>query len=69
MNLSSILNSTLKVLNIADKTIPLIKDINPSIKNVKDKIRKFKGLNINPKENKHSIVNTSRNTNNPTFFK
>ena len=35
-NLSSILSSSLRFLNITKRALPLIKDLNPTIKNIKN---------------------------------
>ena len=73
-NFSSFLNGTLRILNIANKTLPLIKEASPTIKTIRDKYQNFKGLN-----SKKAIINTpyieKRSikkedvTNLPTFFK
>ena len=73
-NFSSFLNGTLRILNIANKTLPLIKEASPTIKTIRDKYQNFKGLN-----SKKTIINTpyieKRSikkedvTNLPTFFK
>ena len=44
-NLSSILSSSLKFLNITKKALPLIKDLNPTVKTLKTKINEFKSNN------------------------
>lgn len=42
-NFSSFLNGTLRILNIANKTLPLIKEASPTIKTIRNKYQTFKG--------------------------
>lgn len=74
-NFSSFLNGTLRILNIANKTLPLIKEASPTIKTIRDKYNSFKGIS----SNKRKIADTpyiekkeikKEDVNNlPTFFK
>lgn len=75
-NFSSFLNGTLRILNIANKTLPLIKEASPTIKTIKNKYQSFKG---NTQINKQAIKNVPfvekkpikkiESNNLPTFFK
>lgn len=73
-NFSSFLNGTLRILNIANKTLPLIKEASPTIRTIKNKYQEFKGINTNrtpksiPYVEKKSLKSTDSN-NLPTFFK
>jgi len=73
-NFSSFLNGTLRILNIANKPLPLIKEASPAIKTIRDKYQNIKG--VRPKEriiNKPYIekkVTKKEDSNNlPTFFR
>lgn len=69
-NLSSILSSSLKFLNITKKALPLIKDLNPTIKTLKTKINEFKSNN--KKEDIKELPMQKKevkNNNSLTFFK
>ena len=73
-NFSSFLNGTLRILNIANKTLPLIKEASPTIKTIKNKYQSFKGINTNkaPKSIPYVEKKTLKETNSnnlPTFFK
>lgn len=73
-NFSSFLNGTLRILNIANKTLPLIKEASPTIKTIRDKYNNFKGISMNkripnaPYIEKNTIKKQEIN-NLPTFFK
>lgn len=69
-NLSSILSSSLKFLNITKKALPLIKDLNPTVKTLKTKINEFKSSN--KKEDIKELPMQKKevkNNNSLTFFK
>ncbi len=73
-NFSSFLNGTLKILNIANKTLPLIKEASPTIKTIKNKYQNF--MNKNPKVMAKSLpyvekmpIKKTDNGSLPTFFK
>ncbi len=69
-NLSSILSSSLKFLNITKKALPLIKDLNPTVKTLKTKINEFKSNN--KKEDIKELPMQKKevkNNNSLTFFK
>lgn len=69
-NLSSILSNSLRFLNITKRAIPLIKDLNPTIKNIKTKITEFKTTNKEPIIKELSIKKKEvKNNNSLTFFK
>lgn len=77
-NLSTVLSSSMRILNIANKAIPLIKEVNPAIQTVKTKlttIKKKSSLPIPNKvvsspQNKESINTPIAYQNNSlTFFK
>lgn len=73
-NFSSFLNGTLRILNIANKTLPLIKEASPTIKTIKDKYQTFKGKASNniPKSLpfiEKKAIKKVENNNLPTFFK
>ena len=55
INISSILSNSLRILNIANKAIPLIKDFNPTIKKVKDGLKKVKFIPNNQNVNNTPI--------------
>lgn len=78
LTLSSILSGTGKVVNFANQAIPLVKQINPVIKNAKTMFKvmnEFKKVetpstNTPTTENeikKEAVISTS-NTEGPTFF-
>lgn len=79
LTLSSILSGTGKVVNFANQAIPLVKQINPVIKNAKTMFKvmnEFKKVEVpsndiskenNIDEKKEVIISTS-NTEGPTFF-
>lgn len=73
-NFSSFLNGTLRILNIANKTLPLIKEASPTIKTIKDKYQTFRGKTNNniskslPFVEKKAVKKVDNN-NLPTFFK
>lgn len=72
-NFSSFLSGTLRILNIANKTLPLIKEASPTIKTIKNKYQNFKEKTYNTSkvlpyvEKKHQ--NKIDNNNLPTFFR
>lgn len=69
-NLSSILSNSLRFLNITKRAIPLIKDLNPTIKNIKNKINEFKTTNKEPIIKELPIQKKEvKNNNSLTFFK
>lgn len=69
-NLSSILSNSLRFLNITKRAIPLIKDLNPTIKNIKTKINEFKTINKEPVIKELPIQKKEvKNNNSLTFFK
>ncbi len=69
-NLSSILSNSLRFLNITKRAIPLIKDLNPTIKNIKNKITEFKATNKEPVIKELPIQKKEvKNNNSLTFFK
>ena len=69
-NLSSILSNSLRFLNITKRAIPLIKDLNPTIKNIKTKINEFKTTNKEPIIKELPIQKKEvKNNNSLTFFK
>lgn len=68
--LSSILNGTQKVLNVANQAIPLVKQARPMLNNAKTMFRimnEFKRSDVKPKRinKQYNQVNTN-NTNNTT---
>lgn len=76
LTLSSILSGTGKVVNFANQAIPLVKQINPVIKNAKTMFKvmnEFKKVETPNKvqnsteEKKEEVISTS-NTGGPTFF-
>ena len=69
-NLSSILSSSLRFLNITKRALPLIKDLNPTVKNIKTKIYEFKKENKQPekKELAYEEKPVQKNTS-LTFFR
>lgn len=75
INISSILSNSLRILNIANKAIPLIKDFNPTIKKVKDGLKKVKFIPNNQNVNNTPIQEIEENKkivyqdNSLTFFK
>lgn len=69
-NLSSILSSSLRFLNITKRVLPLIKDLNPTIKNIKNKITEFKTTNKETVIKELPIQKKEvKNNNSLTFFK
>lgn len=69
-NLSSILANSLRFLNITKRAIPLIKDLNPTIKNIKTKINDFKTTSKEPIIKELPIQKKEvKNNNSLTFFK
>lgn len=76
LTLSSILSGTGKVVNFANQAIPLVKQINPVIKNAKTMFKvmnEFKKVetptvNTNDSETKKEAVISTSNTEGPTFF-
>lgn len=44
-NFPNFLNNSMRILNIVHRTLPLIKEVNPAINFVKNKI---KNINVNP---------------------
>lgn len=69
-NLSSILSNSLRFLNITKRAIPLIKDLNPTIKNIKTKIAEFKTTNKEPIIKELPIQKKEvKNNSSLTFFK
>lgn len=69
-NLSSILSSSLKFLNITKKALPLIKDLNPTVKTLKTKINEFKSNNKKEDIKELPIQKKEvKNNNSLTFFK
>lgn len=69
-NLSSILSSSLRFLNITKRALPLIKDLNPTIKNIKNKITEFKTTNKEIVIKELPIQKKEvKNNNSLTFFK
>lgn len=80
-NFSSFLNGSLRILNIANRTLPLIKEATPAIKNIKKKYQDFKrpnrqgnnGNNVKTppfiEKKKAGNIQLSSPSNLPTFFK
>ncbi len=78
-NLSSILSNSLRMLNIANKALPLIKEMNPTFKTIKEKIGKYTTNNSKKVINTPKIKQESNNHDNSkkvvyqnnslTFFK
>lgn len=69
-NLSSILSSSLRFLNITKRALPLIKDLNPTIKNIKNKITEFKTANKETVIKELPIQKKEvKNNNSLTFFR
>ena len=75
-NLSSILSGTGKVINFANPAIPLVKQINPVIKNAKTMfsvMNEFKKIDtptnsvVTKDEKKEAVITTSNDVG-PTFF-
>lgn len=75
INLASILQGSMKILNVVNKTLPLVKEFNPTFTKVMSKLK-----NGNMKINNNFIIPTNRplntvpkklvnNTNSLTFFK
>lgn len=60
MNLSNILSYSLRMLNIANKAIPLIKEVNPTIKTVKKKFINKKGARPRPTP-MNNVITTNTN--------
>ena len=68
-NLSSILTNSLRFLNITKRAIPLIKDLNPTIKTIKTKINEYKKDNKPEKKELAYKDKPVQNNNSLTFFK
>lgn len=80
INFASILSGTGKVVNFANQAIPLVKQINPVIKNAKTMFKvmnEFKKMDTpvetnnnrtETKEEKKEVVITTSNNEGPTFF-
>ncbi len=69
-NLSSILSSSLRFLNITKRALPLIKDLNPTIKTIKTKINEFKIENKQPEKKELTFKEKPVQKNNSlTFFR
>lgn len=76
INISSILQGSMKILNVVNKTLPLVKEFNPTFTKVMSKLK-----NSNIKINSAPMLPSSRttinnsqkklvtNTNSLTFFK
>lgn len=72
INLSSILSGSMRILNIANKALPLIKEMNPTINTIKNKILqgKNKGMvPVVPIKQVPEIKEVPKATPNLTFFK
>lgn len=75
INMSSFLANSLRILNIANKTIPLIKEANPTIKSIKKRYMKIKNnMNYTPYEKKApKVIEQPKNivyqNNSLTFFR
>lgn len=67
MNLSSFLSNSLKILNVTKKAIPLIKDLNPSINTIKNKLTELNKKDVT--ELKYEKKEVKNNNNSLTFFK
>lgn len=67
MNLSSFLSNSLKILNVTKKAIPLIKDLNPSINTIKNKLTKLNKKDVT--ELKYEKKEVKNHNNSLTFFK
>lgn len=59
INISSILQGSMKILNVVNKTLPLVKEFNPTLTKVMSKLR-----NSNIMNNNTPILQNSRPTNN-----
>lgn len=69
-NLSSILSNSLRFLNITKRALPLIKDLNPTIRNIKNKITEFKTENKQPEKKELTFKEKPVQKNNSlTFFR
>lgn len=74
INLASILSGSMKILNVVNKTLPLVKEFNPTIKKFMTKIKTTNSeLNKVSKPTKSNNISTKQKlvepTNSLTFFK
>ena len=73
-NFSNFLSSSLRILNIANRALPLVRDITPTIKSIRSKISNanLPKLNINPINNNQNNIKKEipqRRNNSLTFFR
>ncbi len=72
-NFSNFLSNSLRILNIANRALPLVRDITPTIKSFRNKISNsnLPKLNMVPVNNNNSIKKDipERRNNTLTFFR
>lgn len=73
-NFSNFLSSSLRILNIANRALPLVRDITPTIKSIRSKISNtsLPKLNMAPSNNYQNNIKKEipqRQNNSLTFFR
>ena len=73
-NFSNFLSSSLRILNIANRALPLVRDITPTIKSIRNKISNtnLTKLSIAPRNNNQNIIKKEipqKRNNSLTFFR
>ena len=73
-NFSGFLSSSLRILNIANRALPLVRDITPTIKSIRSKISntnlpKLNSFSINNNQNVMKRKIPQRKNNSLTFFR
>ena len=73
-NFSSFLSSSLRILNIANRAIPLVRDITPTIRSIRSKISntnlpKLNSFSINNNQNVMKREISQKHNNSLTFFR
>lgn len=73
-NFSSFLSSSLRILNIANRAIPLVRDITPTIRSIRSKISntnlpKLNSFTINNNQNVMKREISQKHNNSLTFFR
>ncbi|MBO5476005.1 MAG: hypothetical protein J5982_05875 [Bacilli bacterium] len=73
-NFSSFLSSSLRILNIANRAIPLVRDITPTIRSIRSKISntnlpKLNSFSINNNQNVMKREIPQKHNNSLTFFR
>lgn len=73
-NFSSFLSSSLRILNIANRAIPLVRDITPTIRSIRSKISntnlpKLNSFTINNNQNVMKREIPQKHNNSLTFFR